>query len=592
MSDAANEPRGKSETPAFPQAKVSPSPWGFLDGAGLMWAIAGVCILLATALLWRAREPVGKEIVIHFEQGHGLAPGDPLRLRGIDVGEVTKVTLGGELESVRVIARLAPEADSLAREGSRFWIERPQVRLGNIRGLDTLVGPKYIGVQPGDGESETEFQGVPSPRQFAHGEAIGVTVAFRQGHGLMAGAPVRFRGTNIGEVVAIDLDASMSRVLVHAELNRDASRLAQAGAQFWIERPEVGVAQVRGLDTLIGGAYLAAAPGMGEGEEQLRFDGLEAAPAEDLAGAGIEVVLESPARYGLKSGSPVLHRGVTIGKIVRVGLATDGATVEARALIYSVYQDLVRSNSRFWSNSGVGFEFGLLSGVQLDAESLETIAAGGAAMATPNEPGAPIVTGHRFALVNQPDDAWLQWRPRIPIGRASLPSDTSAPPPLRATLRWRRRSFGFMRDDQRQVWAHFAPDGRMICPWPDDLPPELTIEYAGKTIDVPKSRLRLLPGSLLGIEGATPLAAHRWDKSQVRRPDHPENCVLMAGPDVLTVSAGRLIQSEEPARWELDLTDLSEDWNGASVVAQEDGKLIGVLQWNDARPFIATWQSR
>ena len=590
MSDAAEE-QGTGESPSFPKAHVAASPWRFLDGAGLMWAIAGGCALLAIVLIWQARKPAGKEIVIHFEQGYGLAPGDPLRLRGIDVGEVESVTLGQELETVRVSARLSPESSGLAREGSRFWIERPQVQMGNVRGLDTLVGPKYIGVQPGDGAAQTEFQGVPSPRQFAGSEAIGVTISFRQGHGLTVGAQVRFRGTNVGEIVAIELDETLNHVLVHAELNRDAGRLAQEGAQFWIERAEVGMAQVRGLDTLIAGAYLAAAPGMMEGKEQLQFDGLETAPAEDLSSTGIEVVLESPARYGLKAGSPVLHRGVTIGKIVRVGLATDGATVEARALIYSVYQDLVRGNSRFWSNSGVGFEFGLLSGVQLDAESLETIAAGGAAMATPDSPGERIVTGHRFALAKQPKDDWLQWRPRIPIGRASLPSETQAPPPLRATLRWRRRSFGFMRDAQAQVWAHFAPTGEMLCPWQDDLPAELTVEYAGKTIDVPKARLKLRAGALVEIQGITTMSEHQWKKNQVRQPTHPENCVLMAGPDVLTVSAGRISQAEEPAQWELDPgVALTEDWNGASVVSQEDGKLIGVVHWNEARPYIAIWQ--
>ena len=47
--------------------------------------------LLAVVLVWQARKPVGTKIVIHFEQGYGLAPGDPLRLRGINVGEVESV---------------------------------------------------------------------------------------------------------------------------------------------------------------------------------------------------------------------------------------------------------------------------------------------------------------------------------------------------------------------------------------------------------------------------------------------------------------------------------------------------------------------
>ena len=572
----------------FPQAHVASHPLSFLEGAAWMWAIAGGCALLAAFLIWQARRPAGTVIHVHFEQGYGLSAGDPVRLRGIDVGEVEVVALSADLEGVSVEIRLTPAASDLARDGSRFWIERPQVQLGNVRGLDTLVGPKYIGVHPGEGEPRTEFDGVPSPRQFADSESIGITVRFRQGHGLMVGAPVRFRGLSVGEVVDVELGDAIDHVLVHAELDRNAQRLAQAGSQFWIERPEVSVSKVRGLDTLVGGAHLAVMPSIQKGAEQFAFEGLDVAPAEDQTNAGIEVVLESPERFGLKAGSPVLHRGVTIGKIIRVGLATDGSSVESRAFIYAAYQDLVRTNSRFWSNSGVGVEIGLLSGVQLDAESLETIAAGGAAMATPNSPGHRIATGHRFGLAEQAEDEWLEWRPQIAIGRNLLPKNADISPPIRATLRWRRRSFGLMRERQQQVWAHVFDPGRLVCPWEGDLPKEITLEYAGKTIDVAASRLKVLPGDLLQVEGVNMSVVDKvWKSAQMRLPASPENCLLVAGPDTMPLSASRIHATNNAHSWDLDAaTELLEDWNGASVIAQSDGKLVGILHWNDGRPSI------
>ena len=49
------------------------------------------------------------------------------------------------------------------------------------------------------------------------------------------------------------------------------------------------------------------------------------------------------------------------------------------------FRRLVREKTEFWSTSGIDLQFGL-TGFQLDAETLTTIAAGGVAMATPDSP--------------------------------------------------------------------------------------------------------------------------------------------------------------------------------------------------------------
>ncbi|MCA9178847.1 MAG: MCE family protein [Planctomycetales bacterium] len=575
---------------------MSSSPWQFLLGAKGMWLVTGICAVAAIVLVARARRAVGPEIVITFEQGHGLAPGDPLRLRGIDVGEVTSVTMSESLDGVEVGASLTPEAAALASEGTLFWIERPQVKLGAVRGLDTLVGPKYIGVQPGAGGGAARavrFAGVESPRQFSDGETVGITIRFHQGHGVEVGAPVRFRGLQIGEVVSVELSGSLGHVLVHAELNRNAEQIARSGAQFWIERAQVSMARVRGLDTLIGGAYLAALPGESDGESLHEFDGLDAAPAEMDKAGGIEVVLESPARYGLKTGSPVLHRGVEIGNIVRVGLASDGAAVESRAFIQPAYRDLIRSNTQFWSNSGVGLEFGLLSGVQLAAESLETITSGGVAMATPDQPGKPVATGHRFALAKEADEKWLQWRPQIGIGGALLDDGAQPPAGLRATLRWQQRRFGFQKSRQAQCWAQ-AIDDLVICPWEGELPKgPLTVESDGKSFEIQSDAIAQIAPGLISLRGVATAAEQRWPAARLRRPTAPEDAVLFGGPDSLPVSAGRFRTDAERGDWRIDLAvELSEDWSGAALVAQGDGALLGCLVWNDGQPEIALMPKR
>ena len=185
-----------------------------------MWWITAACAVLALSLVATAWRSPGPIVTIEFAEGHGIQPGDPVRLRGIDVGVVEHVVLDAALERVRVTARLMREARQLAREGTLFWIERPQVGLDAVRGLDTVVGPKYVGVQPGpsDGPARDLFVGVESPRQVVGDGKHTLTLQFRQGHGIRAGSPVRFRGVQVGEVVDVGLSASGSEVLVRVEL--------------------------------------------------------------------------------------------------------------------------------------------------------------------------------------------------------------------------------------------------------------------------------------------------------------------------------------------------------------------------------------
>jgi paraquat-inducible protein B len=82
----------------------------------------------------------GQLITVYAEEGHGVKAGDALRYRGIDVGVVERVELSSKLDRVELYLRLDPDAHSLARAGSRFWVVRPQLTLDSFQGLETVVG--------------------------------------------------------------------------------------------------------------------------------------------------------------------------------------------------------------------------------------------------------------------------------------------------------------------------------------------------------------------------------------------------------------------------------------------------------------------
>lgn len=64
-------------------------------------------------------------------------------------------------QGVLVRVRLEEQAKSVARQNAQFWIERPQVDLSGVSGLETMLTGAHINVIPGTGPAEKYFVGSP-----------------------------------------------------------------------------------------------------------------------------------------------------------------------------------------------------------------------------------------------------------------------------------------------------------------------------------------------------------------------------------------------------------------------------------------------
>ncbi len=128
-----------------------------------IWLVPILALALAGWLGFRAWSQRGVFVTVHLAEGHGLKPGDAVRYRGITVGEVRRVELADGLDGIVVTAGLRRQADELARGGSRFWVVRPQVGPGGVAGLETLLGPRYMEVLPGNGGRQHRFIGLAEP---------------------------------------------------------------------------------------------------------------------------------------------------------------------------------------------------------------------------------------------------------------------------------------------------------------------------------------------------------------------------------------------------------------------------------------------
>lgn len=226
-----------------------------------------------------------------------------------------------------------------------------------------------------------------------------VTITFESAEGLEAGKTlVKYKDVKIGQVGSIRFNADLSRVIIKAELVKEAEPFLTENTRFWVVRPRVTASGVSGLGTLFSGAYIEMDPGM-EGTSSRQFKGLEIPPVVTSGVPGSEFVLQANSLGSLDNGSPVYYRQIKVGQVIGYQLEENGRLLNIKIFINAPHDQLVRANTRFWNASGFDLKMDA-SGIKLNTESLLSIMMGGIAFDTPTslETGGPAQEGQVFKL--------------------------------------------------------------------------------------------------------------------------------------------------------------------------------------------------
>lgn len=250
-------------------------------------------------------------------------------------------------------------------------------------------------------------------------EQLGPTVTIRvsAAGGLSADeTTIKYRDMDIGTVTDIEFGDDLASVIVRARLHQAARPYLTKSASFWVARPRVTLAGITDLDTLVSGHYLAFQPGHTEDAPVDDFTALEVPPI--VVAQGSRFVLEAKSLGRLDVGDPVYYRGERVGTVTAHELHPDANSVGIGVSIAKPYVPLIRTNTVFWNASGIHASLGW-KGFDVQTVSLESLLIGGIAFATPDEPGKNARAGSVFELHPEVKDDWLDWSPKIPLGKIS-----------------------------------------------------------------------------------------------------------------------------------------------------------------------------
>jgi len=214
----------------LPRARPRPRRWLF----PVVWVVPIAAALVAGYLVYDRVHDQGPMITIEFEDGSGLqADQTEVKYRGVPVGRVMAVDLSPDHLHAIVQVRLRRSAAELATSGTLFWIVRPEVKLGNVSGLGTVITGAEIHMVPGHGAAASRFVGLETPPRTS--ERRGLRIVLRAGRlsSLHPGSPVFYRGVEVGSVQEPQLSAEATNVDVQILIEPQYAALVSRGSRFW-----------------------------------------------------------------------------------------------------------------------------------------------------------------------------------------------------------------------------------------------------------------------------------------------------------------------------------------------------------------------
>lgn len=201
-----------------------------------IWIVPFIAILIAGWLAYQYFSELGPEIRITFPENEGLQAGQShIKYKDVPIGVVKKIVLEENGDGVTVIARMDKAAKRYLNENTKFWIVKPEVGVGGVSGLETLISGTYINMYTEKGEEFKEwYHGMSHAfRKISDGEYFHLSAPV--GHNIHKGTPIYFKNLKVGQVeyMNISLDGTSIDFIVFVE--KFYAPYVHTDSKFWVE---------------------------------------------------------------------------------------------------------------------------------------------------------------------------------------------------------------------------------------------------------------------------------------------------------------------------------------------------------------------
>ena len=336
------------------EALVQPS-----RSISIVWLLPLIALMIGGWLLYKSVIDAPIPISIEFSSGTGIEIGKTrVVFDGLPVGVVRDMRLDPtDLKGVIATVEMNNSTTSFLREGTQFWLVKPEISLSGITGLETIVSGNYITLRAnGEGAATRHFVALNEPPAVDMSEpGLHLKLLANELGSVHAGAPLLYKKIVVGRVLDYELDTARDKVVISVIVQQPYDTLIRQKTRFWNTsgvRVKAGLdgvdVQMDSLLTLVQGGISFDVP---EEKSPAASNGDTFDLYRDYASAqrGVQAVIRFNASDQIPAkGAKIQYRGFEAGVVRSLQLSDDHGTVEARVSMAPEMEEHLTSGTRFW----------------------------------------------------------------------------------------------------------------------------------------------------------------------------------------------------------------------------------------------------
>jgi len=357
----------------------------------------------------------GLSITIKMNNTNNLTNGAGILFKGHGIGRVNTIRYDNNSQSFIAQATINPAFSELVTENSQFWLEKTSLSFSNIKNLGNIITGDYVGFSHSENYQQEKQKKSFTLRnhQIIEDQYLTITLIADDANGLAEGATVSYKGLTIGNISSLALTDDNKQIQAKLNINNQYQYLVNADSKFYALSGIDFKASLQGVEVnskplqnvIQGGIALFNKSQVNKTQvnkssannEKLKANQLfHLYPSKEMAILG-KNIFSKPLTVALLSrdlpsasvGSPVYYHKLKVGEVSQLQLHETGQ-METSLEINPQFKHLVTDKTVFWDVSGFKVNAGL-SGVEIDADSLLAIAAGGIALEI-----APSMTNNKI----------------------------------------------------------------------------------------------------------------------------------------------------------------------------------------------------
>ncbi|RLA79007.1 MAG: hypothetical protein DRG78_13800 [Epsilonproteobacteria bacterium] len=331
--------------------------------------------------------------------------------KGSNAGDIIALDYNPATDKTTFQIKLKDKFYHLANKDARFWIVEPEMGLNGVNGLGAITRGPYVSF-----ETTTKSKKMKNKFTLYKSPAKAIGKHFKlvadNSFSLKDGINVIHKNIIIGSLRTHKLARDNNKVLFDIVVAHKYKHLINNSSSFYIQGAMEVDASFEGMylnigsiTSMVNSGIVLKTPDLKAKSTYKEFLLVENYKTfknnQYTKDGGKTFTLVTNDLKSVKSGSPIIYKGIRVGKVLSFYLNKTTSEVELKIYIKREYSDQVNSSTNFFNVSGVEIKAGL-NGVKLHTSSFESIVNGGIAFKTPLKADA-VKNMHTFTLYRDKD---------------------------------------------------------------------------------------------------------------------------------------------------------------------------------------------